>query len=305
MTRPGGTLPRRMTAHARRRPAALLAAVAIAAACARRPPPVGAADRAHLDAMAREHAGEAPTANGSAQTPRQEVSAEEVVYGAVGGRPARGYLARPARAVAGERLPGVVVIHEWWGLNDNVRMMTRRLAGEGYLALAVDLYGGRVATTPEEARAAMGEVMARPDAGAEHLRAGADFLRDGRGAPRLGIVGWCFGGGWALEGALRMPGRVDAAVMYYGRVVADRERLARLDAPLLGLFGGADRGIPLEGVRQMEAALRELGKPATVHVYEGAGHAFANPSGPAYRADVAEDAWRRTTEFLARHLRGS
>ncbi len=260
-------------------------------------------DRAHLDAMSRAHAHETPAANGADQPPRQEVSAEDVVYATIEGRPVRGYLARPARAAATERLPGVLVIHEWWGLNDNIRMMTRRIAGEGYQALAVDLYG-RTAATPEEARAAMGEAMAHADGIDANLRAGAAYLRDTRAAPMMGVVGWCFGGGWSLEAALRMPERVDAVVVYYGRVVTDRDRLARLHAPMLGLYGGADQSIPIADVRRMEATLRELGKDVTVQVYEGAGHAFANPSGQSYQPQAAGDAWRRTVAFFARHLRG-
>lgn len=287
-----------------RSPVSRFAAVALftlVVACAARSP--NAADQAHLNAMAREHARETPAANASVRAPRQEVTDEEVVYGTVEGQPARGYLARPAHVTSGERLPGIVVIHEWWGLNDNIRMMTRRLAGEGYQALAVDMYG-RVATTPEQARTYMGEVMANPDRGVAHLRAATAFLQDARGAPRLGVIGWCFGGGWSLQAALRLPERIDAAVMFYGRVVTDRAQLATLDAPLLGLFGADDQGIPLDGVRQMEGTLRELGKDVTVQVYAGAGHAFANPSGQSYRPEAADDAWQRVTDFFARHLRG-
>lgn len=280
-----------------------LAIAALHLACSGSSRTAASSDQAHLDAMAHQHGHETPTANGAAQPPRQEVVAEDVAYGTIGDQPARGYLARPAHVPEGAHLPGLVVIHEWWGLNDNVRMMTRRLAGEGYEALAVDLYGGHTATTPDEARGYMGEVMANPDRALLHLRAATTFLQDGHHAPRLGVVGWCFGGGWSLQTALRLPERIDAAVMYYGRTVTDRAQLGSLDAPLLGLFGAEDQGIPVAGVREMEATLRALGKDVTVQVYEGAGHAFANPSGQSYRAGPAEDAWRRTTEFLARHLR--
>jgi carboxymethylenebutenolidase len=258
-------------------------------------------DQAHLAAMAREHARDTPSANDAAHEPRQPVTAAEVAYGEVDGRPARGYFARPSVAPESQALPGVVMVHEWWGLNDNVRMMARRLAGEGYAVLAVDMYG-RVASTPEQAREYMGEVMAHPERGAAHLAAATAYLQDARHAPRLGVVGWCFGGGWSLQAALHLPARVDAAVMYYGRVVTDRAELAALDAPLLGLFGAEDTGIPVAAVREMESTLRALGKDVTIEVYPGAGHAFANPSGQGYRAEPAEDAWRRTTAFFARHL---
>ncbi|HXI19693.1 MAG TPA: dienelactone hydrolase family protein, partial [Gemmatimonadales bacterium] len=110
----------------------------------------GGSDQADYSAaMYRAHAAETPAPNASAQAPRQDVVAEEVTYGTLDGVPLKGYLARPASGSRG--LPGIVVVHEWWGLNDNIRMMTRRLAGEGYVALAVDLYGGHTATTPDEA----------------------------------------------------------------------------------------------------------------------------------------------------------
>ncbi len=264
-----------------------------------------AADAAHLDAMSREHAGHTPAANASVQAPSQEVTAQEVTYGTVGGKPARGYLARPASARPGEALPAVLVIHEWWGLNDNVRMMARRLAGEGYQVLAVDLYGGRTAATPQEARQYMGEAMENPQTGTEHMRAAAAYVKGTGRAPRVGVLGWCFGGGWALQTALAQPEHTDAAVVYYGQVELDRALLARLDAPLLGIFGGEDNGIPVESVRLMEATLRELGKDVTIQVYPGAYHGFANPTGEGYDAEAAADAWRRTTAFFARTLKGA
>lgn len=270
-------------------------------ACAHTATPT--ADQAHLNAMAREHAHETPTANAAAQSPRQEVVGEEVTYATLDQQPVRGYYARPAHVAEGQRLPAVQVIHEWWGLNDNVRMMTRRLAGEGYQALAVDLYG-RTATEPDQARALMGEVMQHPERATANLRAATVFLRGEHAARGLAVLGWCFGGGWTLQTALQMPEHVDAAVMFYGRVVTDRAQLGTLDVPLLGLFGAEDHGIPVEQVRAMETALRELHKEVTIQVYAGADHAFANPSGQHYQPEAAEDAWRRATAFLAQHLSG-
>ena len=284
------------------RPLALLA-LALSACTPHKPmQQPNAGDAAHLDAMSREHGHEVPTANASAVEPRVPVTGTEVVYATVGGQQVRGYLARPTSAAAGAALPGIVVIHEWWGLNDNVRMMARRLAGEGYQALAVDLYGGHAAGTPEEARAQMQAVMGNPAAATDNLRQAASYL-EGHGSTRLGTIGWCFGGGWSLQTALDLGDRADAAVMYYGRPVTDRAQLARLHAPLLGLFGGADQGIPADTVRAMEAGLKALGKPVEIVIYPGAGHAFANPSGQSYRAAAAEDSWKRTVDFFAAHLK--
>jgi len=198
----------------------------------------------------------------------------------------------------------VVVVQEWWGLNDSVRAMARRIAGEGYVTLAVDLYEGKVAETPQQAGASMRIAMARPERLSDNLAAGWKWLRDEGKAPKIGVVGWCFGGGWALQAALDRGAGMDAAVMYYGRPNLDPAELARLRAPLLGLFGGADEGIPERAVREMETMLRDLGKSVEIHIYPGAGHGFANPTGTNYEEAAATDAWRRTVAFLAAHLGG-
>ena len=274
----------------------------VLAACARREPEAAVRDTttAYADAMAREHAGQTPTANASAQEPAQPVVAEEVVYGTLDGRPLRGYLARPA-AGADSPLPGLLAIHEWWGLNDNMRMMTRRLAGEGYVALAVDLFGG-VAESADSARALVMAAMRDPERGVRNLAAAADYLEREHGVERLGTIGWCFGGGWSLAAGLALPERVDAVVMYYGQPVTDPARLRPLRAPVLGLFGGADQGIPADTVRRMEQEMRALGKQVAIHLYPDAGHAFANPSGPTYNERDAADAWQRTTAFFRQTL---
>jgi carboxymethylenebutenolidase len=295
-----------------RRPLAVTAALLAlsAAACSRTAPmgnpsalPPSHADTAYADAMSRMHAHETPTANASAAEPSRPATGQEVAYGSVGGRELRGYLARPSDAAAGAALPGIVVVHEWWGLNDNVRMMTRRLAGEGYAALAVDLYGGQAAATPEEARGLVQGVQARPGEAITNLGEAVRYLH-GHGAPKVGTVGWCFGGGWSLQAGIHFPQQVDAVVMYYGRPVTDRAELAPLTAPVLGLFGEQDQGIPVDTVHAMEQAMHALGKDVELVVYPGAGHAFANPSGQSYRPQAAEDAWRRTVFFFARELKG-
>jgi len=258
-------------------------------------------DTAHVDAMAHEHAGDSPVANAATAEPRQEVRGEEVVYATVGGRPVRGYMAYPAGAGADAALPAVIMVHEWWGLNDNMRMMARRLAGEGYRALAVDLYEGKVAADPQAARTYMMEVMNDRERGAANLAGAAAFLKQHHAA-KIGTIGWCFGGGWSLQAGLRMPEQVDAVVMYYGQPVTDRAQLSRLDAPLAGFFGLRDQGIPADSVRKMEQELKSLGKSVDIRFYD-ANHAFANPSGQAYDAAAANDAWTRTLDFFNRNLK--
>jgi carboxymethylenebutenolidase len=257
-----------------------------------------------LAQMAAEHQHDHPAATPAATAaPAQPVTGEEVTFGEVQGRPARGYLARP-QAKPTAPLPGLIVIHEWWGLNDNIKAVTRRLAGEGYAALAVDLYGGKVADNPDAAKQLVGEVMAHPDAATAVLRAADDFLKK-QGARKMGVIGWCFGGSWSLAAALDLPQGIDAAVVYYGHPEKDRARLERLRAPLLGLFGADDQSIPPTAVRELESTLKSLGKSVEVHIYEGAGHAFANPSGTSYRPQAAEDAWKRTVAFFHQNLQGT
>jgi carboxymethylenebutenolidase len=252
--------------------------------------------------MEHEHHGEAPVASpATVPEPRQPVSAADVVYAHLGDTEVHGYLARP-EGVAGP-LPGLIVIQEWWGLNDNVRAVARRLAGEGYVALAVDLYEGRVATDSDQAYATMSKAMEKPDRLLDNLRQAHAYLKREAGATRIGVVGWCFGGGWSLQTALDRGDGIAAAVMYYGRPVLDDAELAKLKAPLLGLFGGLDHGIPVDSVRDMESRLKKLGKDVTIVVYADADHAFANPSGTRYNAKDADDAWQRTTAFLADHLK--
>jgi carboxymethylenebutenolidase len=258
-------------------------------------------DMLQMAAMAAQHQHDHPAATPAATTePAQEVTAEEVTYGEVGGKPVKGYLARPKTGSGS--LPGLIVIHEWWGVNDNIRAMTRRLAGEGYLALAVDLYGGATADNPDAAMKLVQATMANRAPAEENLKRAAAYL-ERNGAAKLGTVGWCFGGGWSLQAALLMPDQVDATVIYYGRVVADKEQLAKLRAPILGLFGDKDGAIPVDSVRAFEKTLGELGKPAEIHIYPGADHAFANSSGGNYNASAATDAWAKTTAFFKKFLR--
>jgi carboxymethylenebutenolidase len=253
-----------------------------------------ASDEPYAEAMAREHAGDVPVAAAAADgSPAEGVRGASIEY--AGGQ---GYLARPA----GEARAGLIVIHEWWGLNDNIREMSNRLAAEGYLALAVDLYEGQVAEDAGQARELMSAAMGDADRVDEHLHGAFRWLREEGGVEQVGSIGWCLGGALSLRTAIMLPEALDAAVIYYGRLVTEPEQLAPLMMPILGIFGGQDRGIPIESVRQFETMLQTLGKTAEIVVYEAADHAFANPSGTRYEPEAAADAWRRTLEFLAEHL---
>jgi carboxymethylenebutenolidase len=259
-------------------------------------------EKADAARMAQEHQHDKPVATQAAmEEPARPVSAEEVTYGNVGGKPARGYLAQPKDAKG--TLPSLIVIHEWWGLNDNIRAMTRRLAGEGYQALAVDLYGGAKADTPDAATKLMNGVLGDTAAAQDNLKKAVAYLK-GKGAKKIGVIGWCFGGGWSLQTALLAPADINATVIYYGRLETDPAKLATLKSPVIGFFGATDNSIPAATIKAFEAELKRQGKPVEVHIYEGAGHAFANPSGGNYRPDAAKDSWAKTTAFLARHLKG-
>lgn len=247
----------------------------------------------YVDAMAREHAADQPVASAASGVAATGVSGAEVDYG-----PARGYLARPA----GTPRAGLVVIHEWWGLNDNIREMSHRLAAAGYLALAVDLYEGEVAGEPGEARTLMQALMRDEDRATTHLVAALRWLESQGGVAEVGSIGWCLGGAMSLRLALQLPEELDAAVIYYGRLVTDPAELAPLRMPILGIFGAQDRGIPVESVREFEMALQALGKTHEIVIYDNADHAFANPSGTRYQPEAAADAWQRTLAFLDQHL---
>ncbi|HRC85936.1 MAG TPA: dienelactone hydrolase family protein [Thermoanaerobaculia bacterium] len=264
--------------------------------------PLAAIADDHLEKMAAEHQHDNASPSPAAKVePAGPVEESRVAYATLDGKPITGFLARPKGAPAA--IPGVIVIHEWWGLNSNVESMARQLAGEGYAVLAVDLYEGQSADQPEAARALMQGTLERGPRLVENLRQAASFLEKA-GSARIGVVGWCFGGGWSLQTALKVPDKIQATVMYYGRVVTDPKDLAPLASPLLGLFGALDRGISADSVKQFEAALKTAGKDAEIHLYEGANHAFANPSGGNYNPAAAEDAWKKTLAFFARHLKG-
>jgi carboxymethylenebutenolidase len=202
----------------------------------------------------------------------------------------------------GDPLPAIIVVHEWWGLNDGVRAMADRIAAQGYIVLAVDLYGGKTAMSPTDARELMLSVVENPDSANSNIQSAYEFLNEVAGAPKIASLGWCFGGGWSLNTAMLYPDGLDAAVIYYGQVTADEDLLRPINVPILGLFAEEDRGIPVDSVRAFEGALENLRKDYEIEVYPGVGHAFANPTGNNYDADTAELAWDRTMEFLERHL---
>lgn len=257
-------------------------------------------EKSYEDKMTEAHKDDQPISNVSSES-KEDIVSEAVVYTIVDNNEVTGYLAKPEEFTEG--LPGIIVIHEWWGLNDNIRTMADKLADNGYVALAVDLYQGKVAETPENAKKYMMESMDRSEMLIENLKGAYAYLKEDNNVMKVGTIGWCFGGGWSLNTAINLPKEIDATVIYYGRLVTDSDKLEPLKMPILGIFGAEDQGIPVDNVRVFESVLNELDKDASIHIYEGANHAFANPSGTRYDKAAAEDAWEKTINFFNKNLK--
>jgi carboxymethylenebutenolidase len=199
--------------------------------------------------------------------------------------------------------PALVVIHEWWGLNDWVKEQAAKLSDEGYVTLAIDLYRGKVATTPDEAHEIMRGVP--EDRAARDLHAAVEFLKSQSNVKkdRIGSIGWCMGGGYSLNVALQEP-TLAVAVINYGHLASDAASLKKINASVLGIFGAQDRGIPVDDVKKFGQALEQQGNKVEIVIYPDAGHGFENPNNKTgYRADDAADAWKHTTSFLTATLK--
>jgi carboxymethylenebutenolidase len=199
--------------------------------------------------------------------------------------------------------PALIVIHEWWGLNDWIKQEAAGYAQQGYVALAIDLYRGKVATTPDLAHELSRGLP--QDQGVRDLTAALGYLENRKDVNhhRIGAVGWCMGGGYALQLAIAAP-QLKAVAINYGSLATDKAALAKVNAAVLGNFGGQDRGIPPEAVHAFESAMQSLGKPVDAKIYPQAGHAFENPNNAAgYRPEDAADALARIDRFFAQTLK--
>ena len=212
-----------------------------------------------------------------------------------------GYLALPAGA---GKHPALVVVHEWWGLNDWVRAKADRFSRDGYVVLALDLYRGKTAgPNPDLAHQLMRGMP--EDRALRDLKAAFDYLasRDDVDPSRIGSIGWCMGGGYSLALAIEEP-KLAACVVDYGRLVTDPATIARIQAPLLGNFGAEDQGIPPASVEAFEKQAKAAGKSVDFKIYAGAGHGFAsNPDPKVYKPSAARDADARADAFLAKYLK--
>ena len=243
----------------------------------------------------------APAASASIDQPLTSIDQPEIraVTFPSGSDTGQGFLYTPG----GKGLhPAVIVIQEWWGVNDWVKEQAQRFANEGYVALAVDLYRGKVATDQEMAHELMRGLP--QDRGVRDLTSAIDWLKRQPGVDphRIGAIGWCMGGGYAAQLAIADP-NLKAVVINYGSLPTDKTALDKINAKVLGNFGGLDRGITPDDVHAFAAAMQSLGKPVDVKIYPDAGHAFENPNNTGgYKPADAEDAQIRSHDFLADQL---
>ena len=224
-----------------------------------------------------------------------EIESFDANYG-----PSTGFLAKPKKD---GKYPAVVIMHEWWGINDNIKQMARELAKEGYAVLAVDLYGGKIANNSDDAMKFMGEANSNTQRAVANMKSAVSFLKAQKFANsnRIASLGWCFGGGMSLQ--LSLNEKLNATVIYYGFLTNDKEKLKFITWPVLGIFGGKDANIPPESVKKFETALNELEIKNEINIYPNAGHAFANPSGANYAPNETKDAWEKTLAFLDKNLK--
>jgi len=211
-----------------------------------------------------------------------------------------GYLAMPDGA---GKHPAIIVIHEYWGLNDWVKEQAQKYAAQGYVALAVDLYRGKVAATPDEAHILMRGLP--DDRGMRDLEAAYAYLssRPDVNAGKIGSIGWCMGGSWSIKLAVDQP-KLAACVVNYGWLPSEPALVAKIKAPVQGNFGADDQGIAPKDVKAFEAAMKGDGKIADIKIYDGAGHAFQNPNNKqGYRPEATADASQRISAFFQKYLR--
>jgi carboxymethylenebutenolidase len=233
-------------------------------------------------------------------TVRADAPRTETVQFPSGTETVSGFLAMPEKP---GRYPALVVVHEWWGLTDWVKEQAQKLAEQGYIALAVDLYKGQVTTDPEVAHELMRGLP--QDRAVSDLKAGFAYLATRKDVDRdhIGSIGWCMGGGYALQLAIHEP-HLAACVVNYGALPTDPNDIQQIFAPVLGSFGANDRGITPTDVQGFEKTMRGMNRRIDVKIYDGAGHGFENSTNTAgYRPDAAADAWARTLAFLGKTMK--
>lgn len=222
---------------------------------------------------------------------------------------ASGYLVYPSNTTTGDtnkKLPAVIMIHEWWGLNDNIRTMANTLAKQtGYVVLAVDLFKGQSTKDPNQAMQLVKIVTAKPQEAISNLQAAVKYVTSLPfvDSSKIASIGWCFGGGQSLQLALHSEQHpLFATILYYGTpLVNDKQELSKIKWPVLGIFGDHDQAIPLVQINSFKSSLNSDGILNQIYIYKGLGHAFANPSGANYAPQQTADAWEKTLAFLKKY----
>lgn len=243
---------------------------------------------------------ESPETSLNTGTGSVETESEEVVYATIAGKEIKGFVAYPTGSGS---YPGLVLIHEWWGLNENIRDLAEQYAAQGYVALAVDLYEGQSTTDQTRARELTTSVSGNMDRAKDNLRQATAYLRTRPDVKKdaLASVGWCFGGGWSYEMAKNDMG-LDASVMYYGRF-SPHEDHSHMKTDIIGHFGEEDMSIKVDDVETFQATLKTANGDHEIYIYPNAGHGFANEdNAEAYKPEAAALAWQRTLTFLRAHV---
>lgn len=213
------------------------------------------------------------------------------------------YLSEPSNHPPVGGGAGVILIHEFWGVNEQIKKTADKISAEGYLVLAVDLYNGKIAQNVDEAKKMKDEVT--DEHALEQIRrAILELEKNGVPANKIAVWGFCFGGSIAFKSAVENLG-AGAYVIYYGSMITEqKEILEKIQKPVLGIFGGQDQGIPTTKVESMKKMLDLLGKKNETYIYPNAGHAFANETRESYNPADAKDAWEKTMAFLTKYLKG-
>jgi carboxymethylenebutenolidase len=224
---------------------------------------------------------------------------------------ASGYLVYPSAnsstTSTNKKLPAVIMIHEFWGINNNIRSMANTLAKQGgYVVLAVDLFKGHSTTDPSVASQLVKSVRDNPEVAISNLQAAVKYVSSLPfvNGSKIASIGWCFGGGESLQLALHSEQHpLRATILYYGTpLITDKQELSEIKWPVLGIFGDHDQANPLPLINMFKSALDNAGVTNQIIIYKGLGHAFANPSGANYAPQQTADAWQKTLAFLKRYI---
>ena len=251
------------------------------------------------------------TSNATSNIPAVKYGGLEIKNGVKYFDNASGYLVYPSSnsstTSTNKKLPAVIMIHEFWGINDNIRSMANTLAKQaGYVVLAIDLFKGYSTTDQNVASQLVKAVRANPEVAISNLQAAVKYVSSLPfvNSSKIASIGWCFGGGQSLQLALHSEQHpLLATILYYGTpLITDKQQLSEIKWPVLGIFGDHDQANPLPLINMFKSALDEAGVTNQIIIYKGLGHAFANPSGATYAPQQTADAWQKTLAFLKKYL---